>query len=300
KDNTPADLENAVSQDMADNTDDKTGDKTLDKSDDRSIYSIDSTLTKKKNPGKAKKSHNTAQEMSGITAAIDELKQLNSTIESSSSSRQEDECHSHHCFIFSGIFMRNTVRLWSQRFEEEGHVRANPRSARPRKITPDCIDRMVATYEQQPFTPTRVEQFDCSAQCVRRSLRRAGIHQRKPAIQTVLSLEYCRPPYRFQVFWVLNDVQKTARVRFARDYRDFDFSRTIFSDEKSLISSQHGRQQLWCVNNTRSEPRDTSGHIVVNIWAWMSGAGPGELMFIPGKTNGAPYLELLKDTMLPT
>lgn len=95
KDNTPADLENTDSQDMADNTDentdDKTGDKTLDKSDDISIYSSDSTLTKKKNPGKAKKSHNTAQEMSGITAAIDELKQLNSTIESSSSSRQEDE-----------------------------------------------------------------------------------------------------------------------------------------------------------------------------------------------------------------
>lgn len=91
EDNTPADLENAVSQDMADNTDENNDDKMGDKSDDRSIYSSDSTLTKKKNPGKAKKSHNTAQEMSGITAAIDELKQLNSTIESSSSSQQEDE-----------------------------------------------------------------------------------------------------------------------------------------------------------------------------------------------------------------
>lgn len=95
EDNTPADLENAVIQDMDDNTDgntdDKTGDKTHDKSDDTSINSSDSTLTKKKNQGKAKKSHNTAQEMSGITAAINELKQLNSTIESSSSSQQEDE-----------------------------------------------------------------------------------------------------------------------------------------------------------------------------------------------------------------
>lgn len=95
KDNTPVDLENAVIQDMNDNTDenidDKTGDRNLDKSDDRSINSSDSTLTKKKNPGKTKKSHNTAQETSGIAAAINELKQLNSTIESSSSSRQEDE-----------------------------------------------------------------------------------------------------------------------------------------------------------------------------------------------------------------
>lgn len=95
KDITPADLENAVSQDMDDNTDEstdeKTGDKTLDKSDDRSINSNNSTLTKKKVPGKAKKSQNTAQEISGITAAINELKQLNSNIEFSGSSQQEDE-----------------------------------------------------------------------------------------------------------------------------------------------------------------------------------------------------------------
>lgn len=93
KDNTPADLENAedmddITDDITDDkTGDKTGDKTLDKSDDRSINSSDS----KKKPGKAKKSHNTAQEMNGITAAINELKQLNSNIESSSSSQQEDE-----------------------------------------------------------------------------------------------------------------------------------------------------------------------------------------------------------------
>lgn len=59
------------------------------------------------------------------------------------------------------------------------------------------------------------------------------------------------------------------------------------------------------MNNTRYEPRNVipnleSGRVVVNMWAWMSAAGPEELAYIPGRANGANYLELLQDTMLPT
>ncbi|KAF9412565.1 hypothetical protein HW555_008655 [Spodoptera exigua] len=185
---------------------------------------------------------------------------------------------------------RNTVKLWLRRFDSEGSLERMPRMPQPSILTQERVQRMVSVYEQHPFTPTRLfaEEFDCTAQTIRNGLRRAGIRNRKPAKKILLT-----------------EAHKTARVRFARDYRDFDFSRVIFTDEKSFKSSQIGRRHLWRVNNTRYEPRNVlpnneSGRVVVNMWAWMSAAGPGELVYIPGRATGATYLELLQDTMLPT
>ncbi|CAH1976191.1 unnamed protein product [Acanthoscelides obtectus] len=64
-----------------------------DKTDNKSIDSSDSSLIKNKNPVQVKNKikHNITQETSGIAAAINELKQLNSTIQTSSCSQQCDE-----------------------------------------------------------------------------------------------------------------------------------------------------------------------------------------------------------------
>ena len=79
----------------------------------------------------------------------------------------------------------------------------------------------------------------------------------------------------------------------------------ILLKTKTFKSSQIGRRHLWRVNNTRYEPRNVvpnneSGRVVVNMWAWISAAGPGELVYIPERSNGANYLELLRDAMMPT
>lgn len=188
------------------------------------------------------------------------------------------------------FFQRKTVRRWLTRFDSEGHVENRPRVCRPRVMTHERTAQMVATYEQEPFTPTRkfAMEYECSLETIRRHLKKAGIKHRKPARKIILS-----------------DAHKTARVRFARDYRDFDFSHAIFCDEKTFKSSQIGRRHLWRVDNTRYEPRNVvpnneSGRVVVNMWAWMSAAGPGELVYIPERSNGANYLDLLQNTMLPT
>jgi hypothetical protein len=149
---------------------------------------------------------------------------------------------------------------------------------------------MVNVYALEPFTPTRVfaEQFDCTLRTVRRALHRAGVHHRKPAKKIILS-----------------DANKAARVRFAREYRDFDFSHAIFADEKCFKSSEVGRRHLWRVNNTRYEPRNVnpnnnSGRICVNMWGWMSAAGPGELVELSGRATGQSYLDILQNSLVPT
>ncbi|RVE41369.1 hypothetical protein evm_013985 [Chilo suppressalis] len=182
---------------------------------------------------------------------------------------------------------RNTVRLWVNRFGDEGHL--DTRSRQPEQ--PFSISaEQVNIYSVEPFTPTRryAEEFDCSVRTVRRTLHRAGVHHRRPAKKIILS-----------------ERNKIDRVRFAREYRDFDFSRAIFADEKCFKSSQLGRRHLWRVDNTRYEPRNVnpnneSGRICANMWGWMSAAGPGELVAISGRTNGQAYLELLQEALIPT
>jgi transposase len=190
------------------------------------------------------------------------------------------------------FLQRNSVRFWINRFGEDESVDSRQRqSAGPQPIiSPLETQRMVNHYALEPFTPTRVfaEEFDCSLRTVRRALHRAGVHHRKPAKKIILT-----------------EQNKLLRLRFAREYRDFDFSHAIFADEKCFKSSDVGRRHLWRVNNTRYEPQHVnpnlnSGKICVNMWGWMSAAGPGELVEIPGRTNGQAYLELLQESFLPT
>lgn len=47
-------------------------------------------------------------------------------------------------------------------------------------------------------------------------------------------------------------------------------------------------------------PNTESGRISVNMWGWISAQGPGELEFIPPRTNSSKYEEVLEEIMLPT
>ncbi|RVE41495.1 hypothetical protein evm_013857 [Chilo suppressalis] len=135
--------------------------------------------------------------------------------------------------------MRNTVRLWVNRFGDEGHLDTRSRQPeQPFSISAEQTQRMVNIYSVEPFTPTRrfAEEFYSSIRTVRRTLHRAGVHHRRPAKKINLSERY-----------------KIDRVRFAREYRDFDFSYAIFADEKCFKSSQLGRRGIcgvWITHGT--------------------------------------------------
>lgn len=121
-----------------------------------------------------------------------------------------------------------------------------------------------------------------------RTLHSEGLHYRRHAIKPLLT-----------------EANKRAGLEFTLKYRDFDWSNVIFSDEKTFKSSQHWRVMLWCRNNTcyaddHVVPNCESGRITVNMWGWMSAAGPGELTVIPCRANSINYVDVLNDVMLPT
>lgn len=67
----------------------------------------------------------------------------------------------------------------------------------------------------------------------------------------------------------MDQAQNEVRVRFARDYEDYDVSHVIFCNKGCFNPSQHNRRHLWRVNNTRYKPRNVnpneSGKITVNV-----------------------------------
>ncbi|PZC75250.1 hypothetical protein B5X24_HaOG206512 [Helicoverpa armigera] len=125
---------------------------------------------------------------------------------------------------------------------------------------------------------------------VRRRLKAAGMMCRQPARKLPLT-----------------EAHKQDRISFCLEYYNFDWEDNIviFVDEKTFKSDKDGRKILYRRGNTRYEPinvlpRRVSGRLSLGFWGWMSSAGPGELVEVTGRMNAAQYIEVLRDTMVPT
>lgn len=126
------------------------------------------------------------------------------------------------------------------------------------------------------------------ARTIRNHLHSMNVHHRQPAYKVALT-----------------EGHKIARFNFARQYLDFDWSSTIFTDEKSFNSSTNGRLNLWRYNNTRYEEKNVvinreSGRISINLWGWISADGVGELVQLPPRANAVNYVSMLEESMLPS
>ncbi|KAI5643339.1 transposase domain-containing protein [Phthorimaea operculella] len=183
-----------------------------------------------------------------------------------------------------------TVKLWVRRHGDEGTLNTRPKSGRPSLLNTEQRDMIVTEYEENGFKPTKhfAGLFDTSVQTIRRALHKEGLHHRRPAVKPFLT-----------------DAHKRARLEFAQNYLNFDWSTAIFSDEKTFASSQRRKLSLWRRNNTRYDSNhivanQDSGRITLNMWGWMSAHGPGELSAINNRANGANYAQVLDDVMLPT
>ncbi|CAF4955911.1 unnamed protein product [Pieris macdunnoughi] len=183
---------------------------------------------------------------------------------------------------------RNTVRLWIRRYEEEGHLQDRPRKRQqPYMIGEEDTRNMLAIYEAQPLTPTRffAQKFNCSLRTVRRALEREGKISSKV---------------------IMTETNKAARLKFAREFRDYNFFNAIFVDEKSFLSSSPGRRHPLRTENIKYEPLNVNSknkytRIVANMCGWMSTAGPGELTDLNGMSvNGESYVDLMRDSIIPT
>lgn len=103
----------------------------------------------------------------------------------------------------------------------------------------------------------------------------------------------------------LTEAQKEARLGYALENLNRDWSNVIFSDEKTYQTDRYQKLHVYRPKNSRFDPKyiqesQRSGRISAGYWAWICKDGPGELVSIGGRLNSRGYGEILDEVLKPT
>ncbi|CAJ0950476.1 unnamed protein product [Ranitomeya imitator] len=174
-----------------------------------------------------------------------------------------------------------------------------PRSRAPRKIPPRGVRMITRTVSKNPRT-TRGDLVN--------ELQRAGTNVTRPTISNTLRHHGLRSCSARRVP-LLKPVHVRARLKFAREHLDDPeefWENVLWSDETKLeLFGRNTTCRVWRKKNTELHPSNTiptvkhgGGNIM--LWGCFSAKGPGRLIRVHERMNGAMYREILSANLLPS
>ncbi len=174
-----------------------------------------------------------------------------------------------------------------------------PRSGAPRKISPRGIKMITRTVSKNPKTTRGVLVND---------LQRAGTKVTKATISSTLRRQGLKSCSARRVP-LLKPVHVQARLKFAREHLDDpeeDLENFIWSDETKIeLFGKNSTCRVWRRKNAELHPKNTipsvkhgGGNIM--LWGCFSAKGPGRLICVKERMNGAMYCEILSENLLPS
>ncbi|CAJ0952836.1 unnamed protein product [Ranitomeya imitator] len=174
-----------------------------------------------------------------------------------------------------------------------------PRSGAPRKIPPRGVRMITRTVSKNPRT-TRGDLVN--------ELQRAGTNVTRPTISNTLRHHGLRSCSARRVP-LLKPVHVRARLKFAREHLDDPeefWENVLWSDETKLeLFGRNTTCRVWRKKNTELHPSNTiptvkhgGGNIM--LWGFFSAKGPGRLIRVHERMNGAMYREILSANLLPS
>ncbi|CAJ0919377.1 unnamed protein product [Ranitomeya imitator] len=174
-----------------------------------------------------------------------------------------------------------------------------PRSGAPRKIPPPGVRMITRTVSKNPRT-TRGDLVN--------ELQRAGTNVTRPTISNTLRHHGLRSCSARRVP-LLKPVHVRARLKFAREHFDDPeefWENVLWSDETKLeLFGRNTTCRVWKKKNTELHPSNTiptvkHGGGTIMIWGCFSAKGPGRLIRVHERMNGAMYREILSANLLPS
>ncbi len=139
-------------------------------------------------------------------------------------------------------------------------------------------------------------------------LQRAGTKVTKATISNTLRRQGLKSCSARRVP-LLKPVHVQARLKFAREHLDDpeeDWENVIWSDETKIeLFGKNSTCRVWRRKNAELHPKNTiptvkhgGGNIM--LWGCFSAKGPGRLICVKERMNGAMYREILSENLLPS
>ncbi|KAK3527874.1 hypothetical protein QTP86_009848 [Hemibagrus guttatus] len=174
-----------------------------------------------------------------------------------------------------------------------------PPSGAPRKISPRGVKMITRMVSKNPRT-TRGDLVN--------DLQRAGTKVTKASISNALRRQGLKPCSARRVP-LLKPVHVRARLKSAREHLDDpeeDWENVIWSDETKIeLFGKNSTCGVWRRKNAELHPKNTiptvkhgGGNIM--LWGCFSAKGPGRLIRVKERMNGAMYREILSKNLLPS
>ncbi|KAI3352038.1 hypothetical protein L3Q82_020855 [Scortum barcoo] len=174
-----------------------------------------------------------------------------------------------------------------------------PPSGAPRKISPRGVKMIMRTVSKNPRT-TRGDLVN--------DLQRAGTKVTKATISNTLRRQGLKSCSARRVP-LLKPVHVQACLKFAREHLDDpeeDWENVIWSDETKIeLFGKNSTCRVWRRKNAELHPKNTiptvkhgGGNIM--LWGCFSAKGPGRLIRVKERMNGAMYREILSENLLPS
>ena len=187
---------------------------------------------------------------------------------------------------------RNTVAAILHRYKTTGSPASGSRSGRPR-CTDEALDTAIAGYSRtDPFASPRAVkrklELDVSRITVSRRLDEAGLHGR-------VAQKKRRHSER----------ESKSRLSFAEGYRDMDWSKVLFSDEKCFYGDGFcGRTWVRRPDGEAFNPEytvhKTAHPVKVNVWACFAASGQGFIHIFNDNLDGATMKRILTANLIPS
>ncbi len=173
-----------------------------------------------------------------------------------------------------------------------------PRSGAPRKISPRGVKMITRTVSKNPRT-TRGDLVN--------DLQGAGTKVTKATISNTLRRQGLKSCSARRVP-VLKPVHVQARLKFAREHLDDpeeDWENVIWSDETKIERfGKNSTCRVWRRKNAELHPKNTIPTVKHGggnmLWGYFSAKGPGRLICVKERMNGAMYREILSENLLPS